>query len=155
MSTIRSKLKDLVDALSELNDAPPPTKSLVSALENYLTVLKEAKRKHAEEEASRDLFAELVNVDEILARRRLDQLTDTDFKKFCAINRIKFVKGRKEKRVKGKAVKAKKAAKGKLAQAAMPEKREPDTIIPAQTERQATTEAILGQALQLKSHATT
>lgn len=158
MSTIRNKLKEVIDILSELNVAPEPSVPFLKAIDAYIKTLKEAKYRNAKEEASRDLFAELVNVDTEAARQKLDRLTDAEFKNFCAINRIKSVKGKKEKRVKGKviqkAVKAKAATKKKPAQPAIPEKCEPDTVIPAQTDREATTEAVLNLAFQLKNQST-
>jgi len=158
MSTIRNKLKEVIDILSELNVAPEPSAPFLKAIDVYIKTLKEAKERYAKEEASRDLFAELVNVDTEAAKQKLDRLTEVEFKSFCIINRIKSVKGKKEQRVKGKviqkAVKAKPATKKKPAQPAVPEKRGPDTVIPAQTDREATTEAILNQAFQLKNQST-
>jgi len=158
MSTIRSKLKDLLDALSDINDAPSPSSTLLRGLDDYIKSVKAIKQKQEEEETWRDLYAELVNLDETAAQRKLDQLTDTDFKDFCSVHKIKAVKGKGEKRVKGKiiqkAIPAKKATKKKSAQDAVPALREPDSVIPATTARQATTEVILRQVLRLKSQTT-
>ena len=158
MSSLLSRLKEIIDLLSELNNAPPAPSNLLKAIEGYGKTLTVAREKIREEEKWRDLMAELANRGEDEARRKIDHLSDAEFKAFCSVNRIKAVKGTAARKVKGKviqkAVRAKKANKTKPAQPAIAERRELDTIIPAVTARQATTEAILDQAIRLKSQAT-
>ena len=158
MSSLLSRLKEIIDLLSELNNAPPAPSNLLKAIDGYGKTLTVAKERIREEEKWRDLMAELANRGEEEARRKIDQLSDVEFKAFCSVNRIKAAKGTAAKKVRGKviqkAVRAKKATKSKPTQLAIPERREPDTIIPAVTARQVTTEAILNQAIRLKSQAT-
>ena len=103
-------------------------------------------------------MAELANCKEEEARKKVDSLSETEFKSFCTVNRIRAAKGKPAKKVKGKiiqkAVAAKKATKTKPAQAAIPAKRDADSVIPAVTARQATTEVILAETIRLKRQAT-
>ncbi len=158
MTSIRPRLKDLVDLLSELNQAPEPPASLVKALDAYARTVAAARDLVQIEEKWRELLAELANSTEESAKKKLNHLTDADFKAFCQVNKIKPAKGAKLRKVRGKIIQRKKAAKSatkkKPGQAAIPEIREPDTIIPAVSARQATTEVILDQAARLKSQAT-
>jgi hypothetical protein len=170
MTSIRPRLTHLVELLSEMNQAPEPPATLVKALDSYAQSVAAAKKLAQEEEKWRDLLAELANIGEESAKRKLDQLSDAEFKAFCMINKIKAGTATKAKTVKGKVIQkkvaakagkpAKKATKNKAAQPAqparpaVPEKREADIVIPAITIRQATTENILIQAARLKSQAT-
>ncbi len=158
MTSIRPRLKQLVDLLSEINQPPEPAAALVKALDAYIKIVTTAQELAQKEENWRTLLAELANVPEELARKKLDQLTDVDFKIFCAVNKIKTAKGTRSRTVRGKVIQKKKAGKPatkkKPAQPSIPEVREPDTVIPALSARQATTEVILDQAARLKSQAT-
>ncbi len=155
MTSIRPRLKQLVDLLSEINQPPEPPAALIKALDAYHKAVTTVQDLAQKEEKWRELLAELANSSEESARKKLDQLADADFKLFCAVNKIKAVPGKKAIKVKGKVIQKKKAAtKKKPVQPAIPEVREPDTVIPAVTVRQATTEVILDQAARLKSQAT-
>jgi len=158
MTSIRPRLKHLVDLLSEINQPPEPPAAFVKALDAYTKTVAAAQEAVQKEEKWRELLAELANTAEELARKKLDQLTDADFKLFCSVNKIKAAKGTKAIKVKGKVTQRKRAAKPatkkKPAQAAIPEIKEPDTVIPEVSVRQATTEVILDQAARLKSQAT-
>jgi predicted nuclease of restriction endonuclease-like RecB superfamily len=156
--SIRTLLKEIIDLLSEINDAPAPPATLLNGLKSYGNALTTTLDKLKKNEKWLNLMAELVNNREDEAKRKLDHLSDGDFKVFCEVNKIKVAKGKAGKMVKGKIIQKKVAAKPargkKLAQPAIPEMREPDTIIPAVTARQATTEAILNRAVSLKNQAT-
>jgi hypothetical protein len=158
MTSIRPRLKQLVDLLSEINQPPEPPAALVKALDAYTKTVTTAQELAQREEKWRELLAELANTSEEAARKKLDQLNDADFKLFCAVNKIKAAQGSKAIKVKGKVTQKKRAGKPatkkKPAQAAIPEIREPDTVIPAASARQATNEVILDQAARLKSQAT-
>ena len=158
MTSIRPRLKQLVDLLSEINQPPEPPDAFVKALDAYTKTVATALEAVQKEEKWRELLAELANTTEEVARKKLDQLTDADFKLFCSVNKIKTAKGTKAIKVKGKVTQRKKAGKpakgNKPAQPAIPEIREPDTVIPAVSVRQATTDVVLDQAARLKSQAT-
>ena len=158
MTSIRPRLKQLVDLLSEINQPPEPPATLVKALDAYHKAVTTAQDLAQKEEKWRELLADLANSSEDAARKKLDLLTDADFKVFCTVNKIKAASGKKAIKVKGKVTQKKKAGKPatkkKAAQQAIPEIREPDTVIPAVTGRQATTDVILDQAARLKSQAT-
>jgi hypothetical protein len=158
MTTIRPRLKELIDLLSEMNRPPEAPSGLVKALDSYLRLLIAAQKKILEEEKWRNTLAELANMSEQAAKARIDTFTDTEFKAFCTTNRIAMGKARNEKKIKGKtlhkAISFKKATKGNPARMAVPAVKAPDTIIPALTARQVTTENILTHAFRLKSQAT-
>jgi hypothetical protein len=158
MSTILSRLRTLIDLLSEINTPPAAPPALLGSLDKYSKMLSEAKERGVREERWQNFLAELVNSREEQARKSVDALSEPEFKDFCQVNRIKPIRGKPAKKVKGKviqkAVRAKKGSKTKPGQPAIPERREPDTVIPAVSGRQATTESILELTQRMKSQAT-